>query len=149
MIEFVSYHNQHPLYIACGQQLADSLEKVGIDNYHIEMVDAPGWDFLSACAYKPTFILQCLNQFPDADAIVYLDSEQKAMADSPRKWDQRVLQDLLDSSIGLYKLPPEYCKIFDLMANDGGEAVITQMQASRLSRGLNMDHNPIRMQGSL
>lgn len=60
-------------------------------------------------------------------------------------WDQKVLQAMIDEheDLNLYCLPPTYCQIFDLMANQGGAPIIKQMQASRLSRGFDLTHNPI------
>lgn len=65
--------------------------------------------------------------------------------DDLRTWEQRHLQRLLEGNdlIRVHHLPPEYCQIFDLMAGHGGEPVIKQMQASRLSRGIDKGHSPI------
>lgn len=61
----------------------------------------------------------------------------KARCDAdPKRWDQKHLQDLLDSNPGRWEeipLGPEYCLIFDISrrAYPGVEPVIEQMQASR------------------
>lgn len=54
--------------------------------------------------------------------------------EQPEIWEQKNLQRALKDSSGLklINLPPEYCKIFDLMQ---GEAVIEHFQKSRI-------HNP-------
>jgi hypothetical protein len=53
---------------------------------------------------------------------------------NPNIWDQRIFQYVIqeseDLNLRLEKLPPTYCKIFDLMP-EVGEAVIEQFQASR------------------
>jgi hypothetical protein len=66
--------------------------------------------------------------------------------------EQRTLQDLLASRPGyrVVKLPPEYTKIFDLMRNNGGPAVIEHHQASRkFRRQVSGDPDPERITTAL
>lgn len=56
--------------------------------------------------------------------------------DCPGTWDQKNLQAAINYSGGmglrLFKLPPEYCLIFDIMVDDtDAEPVIEHLQASR------------------
>lgn len=57
---------------------------------------------------------------------------------NPQVWDQKVLQSVINQSKDLHlkigNLPPEYCKIFDLMAVIK-DPVIEQFQASRRFKG--------------
>lgn len=57
---------------------------------------------------------------------------------SPTVWDQKTFQDAVEiqlrSGLKLNRLPPSYCQIFDLMA-DEGEPVIIHTQASRRLKG--------------
>jgi hypothetical protein len=87
--------------------------------------------------------------------VIYLRNNRKVVdllmtwadrcKENPGTWDQRVLQQIINErkDINLYCLPPTYCQIFDTMQGRGGEPIIKQMQASRLSRGIDMEHNPI------
>jgi len=79
MIKFISYHNNHPLYVACGLQLRESLDRAGITDRHLERVNNNDWDFATACAYKPLFIWSCMAMYPEYDRIVYLDSDSIIM----------------------------------------------------------------------
>ena len=193
-IMFISYHDSKPLYIECGKQLERSLIAANVMPYFIETAPGTDWNFGTACAYKPGFIVKCMEMFSKYDRFVYLDSDSVIMQypslfsdipdeydmathyrngqellagvlyfrrspavmdflmewsrlsyDDIRTWEQKHLQKLVETSqdIKVYRLPPEYCQIFDLMAGQGGEPVIKQMQASRLSRGIDLNHNPI------
>lgn len=62
-----------------------------------------------------------------------VDSWIEANEQNPNAFDQKTLQDLLKSgwdNLRVLVLPPEYCKIFDLMA-DVKDPVIEHFQASR------------------
>jgi hypothetical protein len=193
LIKYVSYHNRNPIYVACGRQLAESLQSVGIDG-HVEQIDNNDWDFARACAFKPWFLYGAMLLYSNYPALVYLDSDSVVMEypalfeqipaefdigvhfrdekellastiylkntpkiqefvlewagrsqEDLKTWEQKHLQAMLNErpDITVYQLPPAYCQIFDLMAGVGGPPVIQQRQASRLSRGLNLDHNPI------
>jgi hypothetical protein len=54
----------------------------------------------------------------------------------PDKWEQRILEQLLNLTgewlgiLNIYHLPASYCQIFDIMKNEG-EPVIEHFQASR------------------
>lgn len=50
----------------------------------------------------------------------------------PKIWDQKLLQRAIkDVGVTVFRLPPEYCCIFDLMAHQVKSPVILQHQASR------------------
>ena len=76
---YISYHDSKPIYMACGQQLMESIENVGITDYYIERVSGTSWDFGQACAYKPAFVLRCLEEYQEYDRVIYLDSDSVVM----------------------------------------------------------------------
>lgn len=56
---------------------------------------------------------------------------QQACESDPNRWDQKHLQDIVESSpdLRVLRLPAEYCRVFD--DPKMGEPVIEQLQASR------------------
>jgi hypothetical protein len=66
-----------------------------------------------------------------------LNAWVKQGQDFPGVWDQKNLAKVLSQvTINIYKLPPTYCQIFDIMRNEG-TPVIEHFQASRkFKRGI-------------
>lgn len=84
---------------------------------------------LGLCFYRQELMSGTLFFKPTENNFKLLDEWIKLNNENPQKWDQKVLQQIVNNwKINYYKLPLSYCKIDYIKTN---EIVIGQNQASR------------------
>lgn len=105
-VVYISFYSD--VYKAGADRLKEQLTALGI-HHDIVHVKKKGWDWQRYVRYKPTFILERMKAHPEADAVVWVDSDACVWAKSPAFWET-------DAELGVFFAPIPTKGVFELLS---------------------------------
>ncbi|MDN3649329.1 putative nucleotide-diphospho-sugar transferase [Reinekea marina] len=131
ILELMEKHQESVLYLDVDSVIHENVEK------YFETLDA---DIAAHYKDENELISSTVYLNYNEQILELLRTWRDQMVKTPEIWDQKVLQNLLESPqfkhLRLFKLPPSYTYIFDLTkkTHPNLKPVIEQLQASREAR---------------